>query len=64
MIIDLDSETHPQADVTSVDLERGIVNFRWVGAEYSGECAVEYQVNPENFVADCTAAIQSLLTPA
>lgn len=63
-IIDLDNEVHPQARITTVDLIAGRVDFNWIDWPDNKDHSVFYPVDPFNFVADCTAAVQSVLTPA
>lgn len=63
MIINLDSQTHPQARIKGVDLERGRVDFVWVNGPHNGDCSVDWPVTAENFMDDCIAAVSSLITP-
>lgn len=63
-IIETGNETHPEARITGVDLVAGRVDFKWVNGPDNKDHSVFYAVSPFNFVADCTAAVQSVLAPA
>jgi hypothetical protein len=61
-IIDLPSETHPQAEITSIDFEANLINFRWRGSVYGGDCAVEFAFNIDTTPDEVAAAIVGLIT--
>ena len=42
MIIDLNSETHPQAEIVAINLTVKTVDFRWIGTDYNGICNCPY----------------------
>ena len=39
MIVELESKTHPKAEILSIDLKRNEFTFRWVDGPYGGECS-------------------------
>lgn len=45
LVIDTGVDTHPQISVDGVDFKNGLVNFRWVGAPYSGDCAEPFVIS-------------------
>jgi hypothetical protein len=38
-------ESHPEIEVTGVDLTGEMVNFRWVGGVYAGDCSKEFVIS-------------------
>jgi hypothetical protein len=61
-IIDLPSVTHPQAEITDVDYMTNLINFRWRGSIYSGDCAVGLEFTLETTPAEVAGAIVGLLS--
>jgi hypothetical protein len=60
-LIDLPSETHPQAEITTIDFVTNLINFRWHGTQYNGDCAVEFTFKIDTTPAEVAGAIVSLL---
>jgi len=60
-LIDLPSETHPQAEITTIDFVTNLINFRWHGSAYQGDCAVEFTFTVDTTPAEVAGAIVSLL---
>ena len=42
MIINLNSETHPQAEIVAIILDKKTVDFKWVDGPYNGVCNCPY----------------------
>jgi hypothetical protein len=42
MIINLNSETHPQAEIVAIILDKKTVDFKWVDGPYNGVCNAPY----------------------
>jgi len=42
MIINLTSETHPQAEIMAIILDKKTVDFKWVDGPYNGVCNAPY----------------------
>jgi hypothetical protein len=42
MIVELNSETHPKAEVVAILMDRKTVDFRWVDGPYNGVCNAPY----------------------
>lgn len=78
MIIELDSETHPKAQILQIDLERGSFDFRWLGGPYDGVCVSNVAITSletagdevkaalekeTGFTAKVTRKVESTLTP-
>jgi hypothetical protein len=61
-VIDLPSESHPQAEITSIDFEANLINFRWRGSVYGGDCAVEFAFKIDTKPEEVAAAIVGLIT--
>jgi hypothetical protein len=61
-IIDLPSVTHPQAEIESVDFDANLINFKWRGAAYGGDCAVEFVFTLETTREQVAGAIVGLIT--
>lgn len=61
-IIDLPSVTHPQAEITDVDYTVNLINFRWRGSVYSGDCAVDLEFSLDTTPMDVAGAIVALLS--
>lgn len=61
-IIDLPSVTHPQAEITMIDFQVDLINFRWHGAQYSGDCAVGFEFTVDTTPAEIAGAIVNLVT--
>jgi len=62
-ILDLPSETHPQAEITDVDYVVGLINFKWRGGPYSGDCAVSFDFSLDTTPTEIAAAIVGVLGP-
>lgn len=60
-IVDLPSQTHPQAEITEIDFVANLINFRWVGGSYGGDCATAFEFTLATTAADVRAAVQSLV---
>jgi hypothetical protein len=60
-LIDLPSETHPQAEITTIDFVTNLINFRWHGTQYNGDCAVEFVFKIDTTPAEVAGAIIALL---
>jgi len=60
-VLDLPSATHPQAEITDVDYVAGLINFRWRGGPYSGDCAVAFPFTLATTPAEIAAAIVGVL---
>jgi len=60
-ILDLPSVTHPQAEITDVDYVAGLINFRWRGGPYSGDCAEAFDFTLDTTPAEIAAAIVGVL---
>ena len=60
-ILDLPSDTHPQAEITDVDYVAGLINFRWRDGPYSGDCAVAFSFSLDTTPAEIAAAIVGVL---
>lgn len=61
-IIDLPSVTHPQAEITMIDFQVDLINFRWHGAEYNGDCAVGFVFTVDTTPAQIATAIVNIVT--
>ncbi|MFA5387884.1 MAG: hypothetical protein WC322_05905 [Candidatus Paceibacterota bacterium] len=61
-VIDLESETHPQAEITEIDFVVDLINFKWRGSVYSGDCAVPFVFTLSTTPIDVSAAIEGLLS--
>jgi hypothetical protein len=61
-IIDLPSATHPQTEIESVDFDANLINFKWRGAAYGGDCAVEFVFTLETTPEQVAGAIVGLIT--
>jgi hypothetical protein len=61
-VIDLPSVTHPQAEITEIDFDADLINFRWRGAVYSGDCAVGFEFTIDTTPAEVAGAIVALLS--
>jgi hypothetical protein len=42
MNINLNSETHPQAEIVAILLDKKTVDFKWVDGPYNGVCNAPY----------------------
>jgi hypothetical protein len=60
-IIDLASETHPQAEINTIDFMSNLVNFRWIDSAYTGDCAAQLVFTVETTPAEVAGAITALL---
>ena len=60
-ILDLPYDTHPQAEITDVDYVAGLINFKWRGGPYSGDCAVAFSFTLDTTPAEIAAAIVGVL---
>ena len=56
MIIELESKTHPRAEILNIDLKRGELIFRWVDGPYGGDCSIPLG-------AEVIEAIAKLIAP-
>lgn len=61
-IIDLPSVTHPQAEITMIDFTVDLINFRWHGAEYNGDCAVGFVFTVDTTPEQIATAIVNIVT--
>jgi hypothetical protein len=32
-------DSHPEIEITGMDFEKSLVNFRWIGGTYAGDCS-------------------------
>ena len=39
LVITTGVETHPEISIDGMDFKNGLVNFRWIGGPYSGDCS-------------------------
>ena len=60
-VLDLPSETHPQAEITDVDYVAGLINFKWRGGPYGGDCAVSFDFSLDTAPEQIAGAIVSVL---
>lgn len=37
-------ESHPEIAIDSIDLQRELINFRWIGGPHGGECAEVFTI--------------------
>jgi hypothetical protein len=42
MIINLNSETHPQAEIVAILMDKKTLDFKWIGTDYNGVCNTPY----------------------
>lgn len=42
MIINLNSETHPQAEIVAILMDKKTLDFKWIGTDYNGVCNAPY----------------------
>lgn len=61
-IIDLPSETHPQAEITGIDFVTNLINFRWIGSSYSGDCATPFTFTIDTTAGDLVTAVMGVLS--
>ncbi len=63
MIVNLTSKTHPQAEIVSINLRAGTVDFRWIGEGlYSGDCSIPVEISSmENAEAEITVALEDVI---
>jgi hypothetical protein len=61
-IIDLPSVTHPQAEITMIDFTVDLINFRWHGAQYNGDCAVAFNFTLDTTPMEVAGAIVGLVS--
>jgi hypothetical protein len=61
-IIDLPSSTHPQAEIKEIDFVVNMINFRWRGSDYNGDCGVEFTFTVDTTPVEVAAAIVSLVS--
>jgi hypothetical protein len=61
-VIDLPSSTHPQAEIKEIDFVVNMINFRWRGSDYNGDCGVEFTFTVDTTPAEVAAAIVSLVS--
>lgn len=45
LILDTGVETHPQIAVDAADFKNDLINFRWIGGPYSGDCAEPFLIS-------------------
>ena len=43
MNIELNSKTHPNAEVVAILLDKKTVDFKWIGTDYNGVCNCPYE---------------------
>ena len=60
-VLDLPSETHPQAEITDVDYVTNLINFRWRGGPYTGDCATELAFSLDTTPTEIAGAIVGVL---
>ena len=61
-IIDLPSQTHPQAEITDIDFNTDLINFRWKNSAYSGDCAVEFTFTLDTLPQEVAGAIANMVS--
>jgi len=67
MIINLNSETHPQAEIVAILLNNNSVDFKWVSGPYGGVCNTPLLADFSETiptVEDLAAAISAVLGEA
>ena len=57
MIIELESKTHPKAEILSIDIQKKALIFRWIDGPYGGDCSTPLDVA-------AIAAIAELVSPS
>lgn len=60
-ILDLPSVTHPQVEITDVDYLTNLINFRWRGSVYSGDCAVTLEFTLDTTPSEVAGAVAALI---
>jgi hypothetical protein len=54
-------ETHPEIEITGMDFEKSLVNFRWIGGTYAGDCSETFVLSvAEHGEMTLTQIIQAL----
>jgi hypothetical protein len=38
-------ESHPEIEVTGIDFANEMVNFRWIGGVYTGDCSEKFVIS-------------------
>ena len=62
MIINLNSETHPQAEIVAILIDKETVDFKWVDGPYNSVCNAPYvSVNDIPTEAELKTAIEAVL---
>ena len=62
MNIILNSETHPEAEIVAILLDKKTVDFKWVGGVYNGVCNAPYVSEADiPTEAELKAAIEAVL---
>ena len=62
MIINLNSETHPQAEIVAIIIEKETVDFKWIDCPYNGVCNAPYvSVGDIPTEAELKTAIEAVL---
>ena len=61
-LLDLESETHPQAEITDVDYTVDLINFKWRGGPWYGDCAAAFAFSLATTPAEIAGAIVALLS--
>lgn len=61
LIVDLNSQTHPQAEVTGADFVNDTLNFRWIGGPYNGDCSIPFVWTVDTTASDVIAAIEATI---
>jgi hypothetical protein len=61
LIFSTGATKHPQAEITGHDMDNNMLQFRWVGGPYTGDCAVPFVFTTSTAPADFEAAITAIL---
>jgi len=65
MIVNLNSETHPQAEIVAILMDKNTVDFKWIGTNYNGICNCPYvSVGDIPTEAELKTAIETVLGEA
>ena len=60
-LIDLPSVTHPQAEITDIDFDVDLINFRWRNSVFNGDCAVAFEFTLDTSPMEVAGAIVGLV---
>lgn len=62
LIVNLNSETHTQAEVTGADFVNDLLHFRWVGGPYNGDCSIPFTWTLDTTSANVVSAIEATVS--